>query len=815
MKSHIVGTGLLIMAMTASAASEWHSLGNVRMIIQSDQQIVFNCGDAQVQVTPMEDDLVRVRVVRNGKDQDNGSWALAKTDWKLPHHEVKEDSTAFFITLKELQIKVTKHPCRILFLTSDGNIINQDDSSKGMGWDGEDVRVWKTMPENELYYGFGERAGPLERRNTAMTDWNSDTPGYNSGTDPLYESIPFFIGMRDGKCYGIFFDNTFRSSFDMGKESEKYYSFGANGGTIDYYFMYGPDMKKVVERYTEVTGRMNLPPKWAIGYQQCRYSYYPESKVRDIASNFRQRKIPCDVIYLDIDYMDGYRCFTWNKKYFPDPKKMVSDLARDGFKMVVIIDPGLKKDTSYFAYTEGAAVNNFVMNPDGSTFFGKVWPGQCAFPDFVNTRARLWWGSLYKGLVDVGIKGFWNDMNEPSVFDVPGKTIPLDAEDNVDGRIATQAEVHNVYGMQMARGTREGALRLRPDERTFVLTRAGYAGIQRYAASWTGDNISNWEHLGLAIPMCLNFSLSGQPFVGCDIGGFLGSPSGELYARWLEYAVFLPLCRTHTVIGSKDQEPWSYGKEFEAINRKSIELRYQLMPFLYTEFYKTSITGVPIIRPLVMEFPEDKTTYHIDTQFMVGDDLLISPVLEEVSTSRWMYLPSGEWYDFWTHKEIDGGRWLSAPAPIDKVPIFVRAGAVIPMQQVVQYTDQEPIDPLTYEIFPSTQAKGLLYEDDGISFNYQKGISRTVGIKVAVADSEINIEQSAPEGDYVPAHRSVIFAVNGLKMHPISVTVNGNKIGEVHSLEGVTEGWIFDNGMQRLSVKTDDTNTAFDIHIRK
>ncbi len=792
----------------------WKPVGNVGLVLNSDQQIVLDCGDAQVQITPYSEDMVRIRMSPSKIMPDRGSWAVAKEKWDLPQHRFSQDALSITIVLKDFTIRVSKSPLRISFLTPDGVVINQDDSSKGMAWDGNQVRAWKSMPVGELYYGFGEKTGTLERRGLTVTNWNYDIPAYTPATDPIYHSIPFFLGMKSGKFYGIFFDNTFRTSFDMGKESERYYSFGSDGGSLDYYFMYGPAPKKVIERFTELTGRMNLPPKWALGYQQCRWSYYPESKVRDIASNFRRRQIPCDVIYLDIDYMDGYRCFTWNKENFPNPAGMISDLAKEGFKLVTIIDPGIKQDTSYAVYKEGSKGKHFVLNADSSTFIGPVWPGQCAFPDFANTKARTWWGSLYKDLVNVGIRGFWNDMNEPSVFDVPTKTLPLDARHNIDGHASTHAEIHNIYGMQMVRGTYEGLRKLRPTDRPFVLTRAGYAGTQRYSAAWTGDNVSSWEHLAMAIPMCLNFGLSGQSFVGPDIGGFIGTPTGEMYTRWLQYGVFLPLCRSHSVKGSIDKEPWAYGEAFEKVNKKFIELRYQLMPFLYTEFYKASATGIPIMRPLMLEFPEDKTTYRIDTQFMVGENILVSPVMEAGSTTRWMYLPGGDWYDFWTRSKVTGGKWMEAKAPVDQIPLFIRAGAVIPMQQSVQYTDEAPVDPLTFEIFPSTEAKGICYEDDGISFDYQKGKYRNVGVKVSVNGSDIHIERSGAEGSFIPSKRSVIFSVNGVSHMPKSVSVRGKAIVEFSSLAKAGEGWLLDTAMNRLIVKTSDSQEAIAVDVR-
>ncbi len=812
-KTFLFAVLLFISSLTTHAG--WKSIGNAQVVANSDQLVVVTCGDAQVQITPLSDDIIRVRVLRETDRKENFSWAVSKNEWVLPKHEFKDDSNSITLSTKNVTMKIQKNPFRISFLTPQGEMINQDDVSKGMGWDGNQVRVWKQMPSDELYFGFGEKTGKLQKRGSFFVNWNNDIPAYNAGTDPLYHSIPFFIGMNKGRSYGIFFDNTFRSSFDMGKESENYYSFGADGGTMDYYFFNGPTPKAVVQQYTELTGKMNLPPKWAIGYQQCRWSYFPDSKVREIANTFRNKRIPCDVLYLDIDYMEGYRVFTWSKKNFPFPSVLIKDLKKEGFKVVTIIDPGIKSDDSYMTYNGGLRGNHFVRSADSSIFIGKVWPGECAFPDFINSWTRRWWGEQFDDLVGLGVKGFWNDMNEPSVFGGPRGSMPLTNKHNLDGRTIEHAEAHNVYGMQMARATYEGAKTLRVNERPFVLTRAGYAGIQRYAAAWTGDNVASWEHLALTIPMCLNFGLSGQSFVGSDIGGFIGSPSGELYTRWLQYGVFLPLSRTHTAWDTKPQEPWSYGNEYEKINKKFIELRYQLLPFLYTEFYKASTTGIPIMRPLMLEFPNDKETYNNDTQFMVGENILVSPILEQGATSRSLYLPEGEWYDFWTKEKIAGGKSITVQAPIDNMPIHIKAGAIIPMQQIVQYTDEEPIDPMTFEIYSSSQAKGICYEDDGASFSYQQGEFRSVEVHSSEDQHEITIERAKAEGTYIPSPRSVLFVVNNVAKKPVSVLEGGRVLAENRMLTKSTIGWNYDAAVKRLSVKVSDAAGAMEIVVKK
>jgi alpha-glucosidase len=797
---------IFFILLPTSITAQWQSIGDVQSFTRDGNRLTLNCGKAKVQITTLANDVVRVRMNPTGVFQEDFSWAVVKTDWSSISPEIRESATEIQLITAELKVAVQKSPCRISFYNAAGELINSD-ARKGMGWDGEQVRCWKAMPEDEFYYGFGEKAGRFQRKFLAMTMWNSDIPAYKADTDPLYETIPFFIGLQKGNSYGIFFDNTYWSSFDMGKESPDYYSFGANGGELNYYFFYGPEMKKVIQRYTDLIGRIPMPPRWALGYQQCRWSYYPEKRVRDLAENFRKRHIPCDAIYLDIDYMDGYRCFTWNYKNFPNPKKMLSNLAKDGFKFVVIIDPGIKADTSYWVYKSGAAGDHFVKYPDGKLFIGQVWPGDCAFPDFTKASTRAWWGNLYKDLLDVGIRGFWNDMNEPSVFNTPNKTFDLNVIHDDNGLKTDHQKNHNVYGMQMARGSYEGVKALRPNERPFVLTRASYAGGQRYAAAWTGDNISSWEHLYLGIPMCLNFGLSGQPFVGMDIGGFVDSPTGEMYARWLQYAALLPLCRTHTVINSKDQEPWSYGEKFEAINRKSIELRYRLLPYLYTLFYEATQNGLPIMRPLILEYPDDPEFLWQDDEFLVGRDMLVAPILQEGETKRGVYLPKGDWYDFWTGKKYEGKKWIDADAPMERIPIYVRAGAIIPMQQVMQYTDQAPIDPLTLDIYPAQNFVSSLYEDDGISFEYQNGKYRLTDFVYSEGTGEAVLKMKVVHNKFVPPKRSLVLKFNDMQSQPIQVVRAGKKIemkAKMNQLEKEKEGWVFDVAAKVLWVKFAD-----------
>jgi alpha-glucosidase len=380
------------------------------------------------------------------------------------------------------------------------------------------------------------------------------------------------------------------------------------------------------------------------------------------------------------------------------------------------------------------------------------------FPDFSKPAARAWWGGLYKTLTDLGVAGIWNDMNEPAVF-TPSHTMPPDVRHDNEGQPTDHREIHNVYGQLMTRATYEGLLRLRPDERPFVLTRATYAGGQRYAAVWPGDNVSNWSHLTQSIPTLLGLGLSGFPFVGSDIGGFAETPSPELYTRWLQTGVFYPFMRTHTTFGTPDQEPWSYGARHEAVNRRAIELRYELLPHLYQAMREASETGVPAMRPLFLEFPDDPQTYGMDDQFLCGRDLLVAPVLREAATAREVYLPAGDWYDYWTGNRVTGGRRLTVPVTIESIPLFVRAGSFVFRQPVVQHTGEMAGQPLTISVYPAPLSEATLYEDDGLSLAYRKGAFARRRFSQRREGASTRVEASAVEGSWRPAARDLVLRV--------------------------------------------------------
>jgi alpha-glucosidase len=568
---------------------------------------------------------------------------------------------------------------------------------------------------------------------------------------------------------------------------------------------------------------MPMPPMWALGFHQSRYSYYPESRVRFIADNFRERKIPADTIWLDIHYLDGYNPFTWDPERFPDPARMIADLRKRGFRLVTIVDAHPKKQRGWSVYDSGLAGDHFVKKPDGTVLEAPVWPsnaeknpGPSVFPDFSKPAARDWWGSLYKELVDLGVAGIWNDMNEPALFVPPTGTMPLEARHDGEGQPTDHREIHNVYGLLMTRSTFEGLSRLQPNERPFVLTRATFAGGQRYAALWPGDNVSTWTALQGSIATLESLGISGMPFVGTDIGGFAEVPTPDLFTRWLQVGVFHPFMRAHTTFGTDDQEPWSFGVSHEIVNRKAIELRYQLLPHIYNVMHEASETGLPALRPAFVEFPSDPGTWDQDDQFMFGADLLVAPVLTPVARARNVYLPKGtDWFDFWTGRRYPGGQGVSLPVTLESIPVFARAGAFVFQQPVVQHTDQMRGQPLLVTVFPSARSEATLYEDDGHTLEYTKGafsnrrFSQTRTADAEGRDRAVTIEVAAPEGPYRPAARSIVFSVHGMA-HPRAVSTRAGSAEtpltrlDPPDFERQASGWtIREDGL--VQVKVPDT----------
>lgn len=745
--------------------------------------IFFNTDNKVIlKVTILRDSLIRFRFTTKGYFSNDFSYAIDKTQLHGYNFlEVTEEETYFQIRTSKVKCKIQKADLRLSIYDLNDFLILEDEL--GFHWEesyeygGNIVKMSKYAKDGECYYGLGDKATQMNLKGKRVENFATDQYAYQKDQEPLYKVVPFYIGLHNKQSYGIFFDNTFRTFFDFCQERRNVTSFWAEGGEMNYYFVYGPQMQDVVTTYTDLTGKPELPPLWVLGYHQCKWSYYPESKVKEITSKFRELQIPCDAIYLDIDYMDGFRCFTWNKNYFPDPKRMVSELAEDGFKTIVIIDPGIKIDKDYWVYKEALEKDYFCKRADGPYMKGKVWPGECNFPDYTNPVVREWWAGLFKELIaDIGVKGVWNDMNEPAVMEVPNKTFPMDVRHIYDGNPCSHRKAHNIYGTQMARATYHGVKRFAYPKRPFVITRSAYAGAQRYTSSWTGDNVATWEHLWIANIQVQRLSISGMGFTGSDIGGFAEQPTGELYARWIQLGVFHPFCRTHSSGDHGNQEPWAFDEEVINITRKFVSLRYQLLPYLYTMFWQYIEEGVPMLKPLVYYDQDDTQTHYRNDEFIFGNQILVCPILEPNAVGRRMYIPRGEWYNYWTNELFIGGKEIWIDTKFDEIPVFVKAGAIIPKYPVQQYVGELEFDELTLDVYyKNGKEQSAVYEDAQDGYDYKKGRYSYLSLRNIGKEKELII-QLHKEGKYITPYTKYKINLIGLPFKVAEIEIDNEKI---------------------------------------
>ncbi|MFG0306996.1 MAG: TIM-barrel domain-containing protein [Phycisphaerales bacterium JB040] len=621
-------------------------------------------------------------------------------------------------------------------------------------WDGRHVATVRTGEGTDLY-GTGEIAGPLRRNGKRTRAWNSDLPGYTEQHDALYQSHPWVLAVRpDGTAFGVLADTTWECAIDLSSEIE----FRAKGGPFRVYVIERDSPEGVLRGLAELTGRIQMPARWTLGYHQCRFSYEPDERVREVAREFRQRRIPCDVIWMDIDYMDKFKIFTFDPVKFPDPSKLNDDLHDLNFKAVWMIDPGPGVENDYSVWEEGTERDLWCRTWDGDVFTGAVWPPECTFPDFTRPDTCEWWAGLYRDFMATGVDGVWNDMNEPALVlgGAEGNyTMPLDAR-HKGGLLGLppgpHAQYHNVYGLLMVRASLEGIKRANPDKRPFLLTRANYIGGQRYAATWTGDNSATWNDLHWSITMGLNMGLSGQPFVGPDLGGFMKEGTPEMMAKWWGLGAMLPFCRGHVEKGRLHKEPWAFGPEVEATIRRALERRYRLLPYFYTLFREAHETGLPVMRPVFFADPKDPALRDEDHAFLLGSDLLVLVNDIEGDTPPRHRIPAGTWRAF---EPVEGPVALTGDPAIPELRL--RGGAIVPMGPAMQWHDEKPVDPLTLVVCLDAdgRAVGELYEDDGEGHAHERGgFCRQRFTAVREGDAVV-VRSEVVGGDRTPRDRAI------------------------------------------------------------
>jgi alpha-glucosidase len=759
-------------------------LGDIKSTRQQQGKLIIKTAEAEAHVYVYSPTVIRVNITKNALAEDHSFAVIQKPLGKIDYHETPDSIS---VSTTALKLHINRSPLRFSLYTADGKLLSADDSRFGTNWQGSQVITYRKLFPDEKFIGLGEKTGNLDRRGTSYVNWNTDASEHGIKTDPLYKTFPFFIGLHSGLMYGLFMDNTHKSYFDFGATTDEQMSwFGADGGDMNCYFFGAQSVAQILEDYTWLTGRMEMPPLWSLGYQQCRWSYMSAKEVLEIAQTFRDKQIPADVVYCDIDYMDNYKIFTWNPKTFAKPKTMMNKLKAMNFHLVTIVDPGIKVEKGYKQYDEGVKNNYFATYPNGEKYIANVWPGRCHFPDFFRDDVRQWWGAAFTALTDAGVDGFWNDMNEPAAW---GQNIPslMQFGDKA------MPEVRNAYGMEMARATYDGSKKILKNKRPFVLTRAAYAGTQRYSAVWTGDNSAYDAHMLLGQRLVNSLGLTGLAFTGVDIGGFTGDPTPELMVRWNSLGAYTPMFRNHACIGTVYREPWRWGAKNESIIKKDIEHRYRLLPYIYSGFYAASQTGLPLSRTLAIDYTHDNNIYdaNYQNQFLFGDSMLVAPVVS-TQTKADVYLPKGDWYRLSSDKKYAGAQVVNVAAPLTDLPVFIKASSIIPMQSVVQNTAEKGDGILQLHVWNGTEPNQFVYyEDDGLSYNYQQGefykrcISFYPGKKLIVLD--------IPQGKL----NSKFIQIN-LMMHGFG-NVKSININDV-TLSGNKNSFVFDNLKGEISI---------------
>ena len=774
----------------------------ISTVAQTDRGLLAELHGERLRIDVVRADIVRFKMSRGGVFDESPTQAVFVDPLTgTADFTVERDPNVVTLRTSALAVTVGLEPFRLDVHRTDGTVVIESAAdADGACWTyatlNDAFTVRRRCRQEDAIFGLGEKSGRHNRRGRDFTLWNNDVLDPNSAReftagyapdhpradptsvefDPYYVSIPFFYHQTypAGVMAASFLDNGYRGHYDFTAKEE--YRIHFSGGQYTEYIFAGPDMPTILEQYTWLTGRTAPPPLWSLGYHQCRWFDYTQDAVETIGQRHRDNDIPCDALWLDIEYMDGYRVFTWDSAAFPDPAAMLHRLRDSGFRVITIIDPGVKFEPGYEVFDQGRQRDVFCRTEGGDLYIGQVWPGNTAFPDFVTEAARAWWGELNATHVQSGLAGIWNDMNEPATGSIPEQRMLF------GGGEYSHERFHNQYALLMAMSTTTGLIDVMPDLRTFVLSRAGFAGIQRFAANWLGDNQSRWDHLWLSMPMAAGFGISGQAFVGADIGGFQGNSNAELFLRWMQYGTLTPFCRNHSEIRNVDQYAWAFGEVVQDLVRTAIKLRYRLLPYIYAAFLRASETGAPVQRPLVFDSQYDATVRDIDDQYLFGPDLLVAPVTEAGQTARQVYLPAGTWYDWHTLEALTGKRFVRVDTPLDRIPIYARGGAVIPM-----WTEAPPstsgYHPTAVELhvfIPGADGShpSFLQEDDGLTFAALTGGRFRTTFTLVRAENQVSITATV-SGDGYPEFARTEFRVNVHGARPAVIVVDGDEISPV------------------------------------
>jgi alpha-glucosidase len=724
----------------------------------------------------------------------NPSFAVINENIEVPEKiDVNEESSCYEIFTSKLRIRLNKNPMQLQIFDKWQKLLFSDYAGEGYISEGKSKTTHKTLRPDEQFYGLGEKTGSLDRRGKVYKMWNSDRPCYSLTEDPLYKSIPFFMS---NYRYGIFLDNTYKSVFNFGAESNSFYSFEVPDGAFIYYFMAGKDYADILSQYIDLTGKPIMPPKWAMGFAQCRGLYTKQAQAEEIARTFREKKIPCDIIYQDIGWTQYLQDFNWRKENYSDPKAMLVNIKKQGFKMIVSQDPVISQANKP-QWEAADRLGYLALDVRTNKSYDMPWPwgGNCGVVDFTNPAVADWWGAQQQQPIDDGVSGFWTDMGEPAWSN----------EEDIDRLhmkhfAGMHDEIHNVYGLTWDKVVKEQFDKRNPNKRVFQMTRSAYAGLQRYTFGWSGDSgsgqdvLEGWDVMQNQLAMAISAGIGGIPFWTTDISGYCGDikdypAMAELYTRWMQFGVFNPLSRAHHE-GDNAAEPWMFGEVAEKNARSAIELKYKLFPYIYTYSRIAHDTGLPIIRGLFFEFPSNQEVSKIEDQFMFGKEILVAPVFKKGERVRQVVLPNGEWIDFNDKKTVYlGGQKIAYRAPLNVIPIFVRKGSIIPQMPVMLYIHENKDFPLLVDIFPNYDGESAvfeLYEDDGESQDYLKNIYSKTKFECVTSGNELLTTISPVDKGFIQSDKRNIVLKYYLESVPVEIMVDGKKASKT-KLAAITE----------------------------
>lgn len=792
-------------------------------------QVIFNGKDgSKLSLTVNSNSVIKIWFDKSGKlTRSNPSFAVVNEKLEnIGDIGVNEEPSAYEIFTSKLRIRINKNPMQLQIFDKYQKLIFSDFKDQGHVSDAKAVKAYKVLRGDEQFFGLGEKTGTLNRRGKNYKMWNSDRPCYSVTEDPIAKSIPFFMSSYR---YGIFLDNTYKTEFKFGTESQDYYSFEAPDGAFVYYFIYGKDYKDIQQQYITLTGQPIMPPKWALGFAQSRGLYTKENQALEVAAEFRKRKIPIDIIYQDIGWTQNLQDFEWRKGNYTNPKAMLKKLKDNGFKMIVSQDPVISQKGNK-QWTEADKLGYFVKDVRTNKAYEMPWPwgGNCGVVDFTIPEVADWWGKYQQKPIDDGISGFWTDMGEPA-WSNEEDTDRL----NMKHRLGMHDEIHNVYGLTWDKVVKEQFEKRNPNKRIFQMTRSAYAGLQRYTFGWTNDSgngndvLDGWAQMENQVAVGISAGLGGIPFWTTDISGYCGDITdypamAELYTRWMQFGVFCPLSRAHHE-GDNAVEPWMFGEVAEKNTKAAIELKYQLFPYLYTYSRKAHDTGLPITRGLFMEYPNDLEAAKIDNQFIFGEELLVAPVLKKGERIKRVYLPDGEWIDFNDKKtEYLGGQTVAYKAPLNTIPIFVRKASIIPMMPVMQYIHEKKDYPVFFHIFPNYEDEKTsfsLYEDDGENQDYLKDIFSRTNIVCTTKAAGYDIEISPEDKGFRQSEKRNFVLSILTEQKPKSVLVNGKEAAFVTTdnmdieKDTTKTQWSWDEKGNKILIKIPDNRTKININV--